>query len=88
MRFPETSGAQGACLLCPVAFAKTCISITGNGAFGPEGGGPVWDLTSGQMDTCRYVLNDVAKDNPVRRHGFTADLLPLEFERRYAQTGS
>jgi len=25
---------------------------------------------------------------PVRRHGFTADLSPVEFERRYAQTGS
>jgi putative transposase len=26
--------------------------------------------------------------NPVRRHGFTSDLSPVEFERRYAQTGS
>ena len=26
--------------------------------------------------------------NPVRRHGFTADRSPLEFERRYAKTGS
>lgn len=26
--------------------------------------------------------------NPVRRHGFTADLSSVEFERRYAQTGS
>lgn len=26
--------------------------------------------------------------NPVRRHGFTADLSPVEFERRYAKTGS
>jgi putative transposase len=26
--------------------------------------------------------------NPVRRHGFTAGLWPVEFERRYAQTGS
>lgn len=26
--------------------------------------------------------------NPVRRHGFTADLSPVEVERRYAQTGS
>jgi putative transposase len=26
--------------------------------------------------------------NPVRRHGFTADLSPVQFERRYAQTGS
>lgn len=26
--------------------------------------------------------------NPVRRHGFTSDLSPAEFERRYAKTGS
>lgn len=26
--------------------------------------------------------------NPVRRHGFTADLSPVEFERRYAKAGS
>lgn len=26
--------------------------------------------------------------NPVRRHGFTADLSSVRFERRYAQTGS
>jgi hypothetical protein len=26
--------------------------------------------------------------NPVRRQGFTADLSRVEFERRYAQTGS
>jgi putative transposase len=26
--------------------------------------------------------------NPVRRHGFTADLSPVEFERRYAKTDS
>jgi len=26
--------------------------------------------------------------NPVRRHSFTADLSPVQFERRYAQTGS
>ncbi len=26
--------------------------------------------------------------NPVRRHGFAADLSPVEFERRYAQSGS
>jgi putative transposase len=25
--------------------------------------------------------------NPVRRHGFTAELSPVEFERRHAHTG-
>lgn len=26
--------------------------------------------------------------NPVRRHGFVGDLLPVEFERRHALSGS
>lgn len=26
--------------------------------------------------------------NPVRRHSFTADLSPVEFERSFAKTGS
>jgi putative transposase len=26
--------------------------------------------------------------NPIRRHGFTDGLSPVEFERRYARTGS
>jgi putative transposase len=26
--------------------------------------------------------------NPIRRHGFVGDLLPVEFERRYALNGS
>jgi putative transposase len=26
--------------------------------------------------------------NPIRRHGSAGDLAPVEFERRYAQSGS
>ena len=26
--------------------------------------------------------------NPIRRHGFSGNLAPVEFERRYAQSGS
>ncbi|WP_164745142.1 IS3 family transposase, partial [Stenotrophomonas indicatrix] len=26
--------------------------------------------------------------NPIRRHGFAGNLAPVEFERRYAQSGS
>jgi len=26
--------------------------------------------------------------NPIRRHSFAGDLSPVEFERRYAQSGS
>jgi transposase InsO family protein len=26
--------------------------------------------------------------HPIRRHGFAGDLSPVEFERRYAQSGS